>query len=690
MNRNRTLARRIALVAGLVVAILAMHFAAMAQSPEDVQKEVARKVCEVLNSGHISRRSVDDVVSKRVHKELLKSFDPRKLYFLQSDADEFSQQEVHHDERLRTGDIRFVSEIHQRLLTRLEKRTAWALEFADTAFDFNQAESIVIDPDAATYAVSDDEAKDRWRRWIRFELMDMMVSGEKEPEARQRIKRRYRNVQRRWRQLDGQELLESYMMALTGSFDPHTSYMGPKTLENFNINIQLSLEGIGAVLRDLDGSTVVQEIVPGGAADKDGRLHPGDKIVGVGQGESGEVVDVVEMKLDDVVGLIRGKAGTVVRLEVVPAAEQKRLVYNLTRQKIELTDRGAKNQIVETPADADGRKRRVGVIQLPSFYSDGGDLLAATGLRRTRSATNDVRRILQEFRKQKVDGIVVDLRLNGGGLLSEAIDMTGLFINDGPIVQVKDHSGKIERYEDDDAGMEYGGPLVVVVSKYSASASEIFAGAIQDYRRGLVVGDSSTHGKGSVQKVLELSRFSNKLPANAGALKLTMQLFYRVNGDSTQSRGVISDVVLPSASDQEEFGEAKFDYALEFDRIPAAYFEPMKLTSPEMVKQLRAESERRQAGDPELTKIAQKRDHIRARLNRKEWTVSESVLRNERQALGGSDDDDELKNAEFSDPAKSSPKKPEKPFGADAYSREVLSITRDYLKRIAPVSVSGI
>jgi carboxyl-terminal processing protease len=659
----------------------------LAESPRStaVQQETARKVCEVLQQGHISRRAFDDEISKRVHRELLKSFDPRKLYFLQSDIDEFAAGELRHDDRLLEGDVAFVSNVHQRFKVRLQERTTLAQELAEAKFDFDHEESLEVDPDASTYAANHEQAIDRWRRWIRYELIEMMVNGEKEAEARDRIKRRYRNVQRRWQQLDSQELLELYLSALASSFDPHTSFMGAKTLENFNINIQLSLEGIGAVLRDLDGATVVQEIVSGGSADRDGRLKPGDKIVGVGQGENGEIVDVVEMKLDDVVGLIRGKAGTTVRLEVIAAAENKRVIYALRRQKIELTERGARGRIVETPTDGSDKPFRVGVIHLPSFYADSGGLLAATGLRAARSATNDVRRILDDFKSKGVDAVVVDLRANGGGLLSEAIDLTGLFVHDGPIVQVKDFSGKIERYDDGDAGIAYAGPLAVLVSKYSASASEIFAGAIQDYRRGVIIGDSSTHGKGSVQKVLELNRFSNLLGANSGAIKLTMQLFYRVNGESTQSRGVLADIVLPSASDQDEFSEAKFDYALAFDQIPAAKFKPFNLSSPELVAELREKSQRRQSADPELNKLAQRRDLLRHRLDRKRLTVSQRLLRQERDAMGSSKDE-ENEDPEFPEPGKQTAKKPEKPFGSDPYSREVLSIMRDYLQRLRVAS----
>ncbi|MGL5095187.1 MAG: carboxy terminal-processing peptidase, partial [Planctomycetia bacterium] len=516
-----------------------------------------------------------------------------------------------------------------------------------------------------------EELKERWRRRVKFDLLNLVVDGEKEPEARDRLARRYRNVAKRWHQMNTDELLELFFNSVTTSFDPHSSYMSPDTLNDFNIGIQLSLEGIGALLQSEDGLTIIKEVVPGGAAAKDGRLQPGDKIMAVGQGEGGAMVDLLDMKLRDVVKKIRGTAGSTVRLEVVHGASQKRETFNLVRQKIELEDRAAKGEVITRPA-ADGQgETRLGVITLPSFYADNAAL--QDGDADAPSATNDVRRILEDFKKQKVDGVVMDLRVNGGGLLSEAISLTGLFIDIGPVVQVRDFNGNITPYLDEEQGVVYSGPLVVVVSRFSASASEIFAGAVQDYKRGVIVGDSSSHGKGSVQKIIDLSRQFRDLPNDekVGAVKLTMQKFYRVNGQSTQNRGVVSDVVLPSATDHDDFGEAKLDYALSFDAIPPADYNPLAMVDAMLTARLAELSKERQANDPELQKLAARKKLSHDRRARKKLTFNEESLRAELAELSD-EERDALKDDDV--------KKKDKKFGEDPYTKEVLKVTADLVR----------
>ena len=384
-------------------------------------------------------------------------------------------------------------------------------------------------------------------------------------------------------QTDTEDVVEMYITAITSSFDPHTSYMSKGTFENFLIQMGLELEGIGATLQGTDdGYTVIKNIVPGGAAATQGGLKVEDKIVAVGQGdEEGkrtdsklladhgtDFVDATGMKLDDVVGMIRGKAGTVVRLSVMSENEEELHTVIIVREKIKLEDSAAHGAIFDEGIKPDGTPNRIGVIELPSFYADmGGNGFGG------RSTTTDVKKILGDFKKKGVDAVVLDLRSNGGGSLREAIDCTGLFIDLGPVVQVKDSRGKVQTHNDEISGMAWDGPLVVLTSKFSASASEILAGAVQDYNRGLVVGDTTTHGKGTVQSLMNLNQYlyNVKNPPNVlGALKITMQQFYRPNGDSTQKRGVISDVVLPSITDKMDVGESDLDYPVEFDRISPA------------------------------------------------------------------------------------------------------------------------
>lgn len=645
-----------------------------AKGPKASDADVAQIVTDILERGHILQSRVDDTISERLFLAVLRSFDPLKLYFLQKDVDEFSRWKDQLDDRTRAGDVQFVFEVYQRFLERLDARAAWAKEFADAPIDLEKKETMVIDPDAATYAVDDAEAKERWRVRVKFELTSLIVDGKTEKEARERIHRRYRNLSNNWHKMNGDELVELYLASLTSSFDPHSTYMSSNTVEDFNIAINLSLEGIGAILQSEDGQTIVKEVVAGGAADADGRLKPGDKIVGVAEGDDGEVLDIVDMKLRDVVRHIRGKAGTIVRLEVVPANAQKAVTYALTRRKIELKDGEAKGEIVELPPIAAGLPAKVGVIRLPSFYADNDALrLGDAG---AKTATNDVRRILEDFNRQGVAAVVVDLRNNGGGLLNEAIELTGLFIDDGPVVQARDSAGQVQRHNDPNPGVVYRGPLVVIVNRFSASASEIFAGAIQDYGRGIVVGDSATHGKGSVQKVVDLSRFRRLADGTSpGAVKLTMQKFYRVNGQSTQNRGVKSDIVLPSPSDHDDFGEAKLDFALDFDRIEEAPHGSMDMIHPALVEQLRLRSQQRMATDPELRKLAEKKARAHERRARKSITFNLASLKAEHDEVGKDKDEEDPE-----DDLVPGAKKKEKKFGEDPYSREVLGIVDDYLK----------
>lgn len=675
-------------IAGLVgVAIPAASWAE-ATAPTKTDRDVAAIVGKQMELQHISRRSVDDEISQRLFKGYIRLFDPLKLYFLQSDIDEFTKHSALLDDDLKNGaDLSFAFDVYQRFLQRLDERVQWANEFADAEHDFTKEETITVDPDVAQYATSVEESKERWRVRIKFELCSMVVDGKTIEESRERIHKRYRNLKSRWHELDNAELVEMYLTTLTSSFDPHSSYMSPDTLEDFEIHMRLSLEGIGALLQSEDGTTVVKEVVVGGAADKDGRLKPGDQVLAVGDGKDGPMEDIVEMKLRDVVKLIRGKAGTTVRLEVLPSGQTARVTYDLVRQKIDLKDEAASGEVIEFTDPTSGVIRRIGVIHLPSFYADqsGGDLQALLEPNDSRTATNDVRRILADFKKQGgVECVVMDLRMNGGGLLTEAINLTGLFINEGPIVQVRDHDKRVQKYRDTDGSIAYDGPLVVLISRLSASASEIFAGAIKDYGRGIVVGDTTTHGKGSVQKVLDLNRVARLRGGMLGALKLTMQQFYRVNGQSTQSLGVPSDVVLPSRTDNEDFGEASLDYALEFTQIDPAAHDSFQMSVPQIIEALQSASKLRWANDPELAAIAQKKAKFDERKSRKTLTFTEASLRAEKEQLKDANSTEEEEDfPEFSR------KKGEK-FGSDPYTKEVLQIAADFLRlREASLAAGG-
>ncbi|MEM1304276.1 MAG: S41 family peptidase, partial [Planctomycetota bacterium] len=484
--------------------------AARPVGPQQEDRPITLAVQLLMERQHLTNRRIDNTISQRWLDSYLKSLDPWKLYFYQSDIDEFSRNRDSLDDMIRRQDIRFAYTVFSRFLARVDERVDTALAQVDAPHDFTADDRMIRDRDAATYPKTPEEATERWRQRVKFDLMTQIADEVAMDEAKQKLRRRYGSVRRRWQQTSDDELLELYLTSMTSAFDPHSSYLSPTTLENFEITMKLELDGIGAELRSVDGYTEVTRIVAGGAADREGSLKKGDQIVGVGQGTSGEVDDVVDVKLNDVVKKIRGKRGTVVRLLVKPVDNPNTtVVYTITRDRIELKDQEARSVILETGGDLlpgvvkpNGQAYRIGVINLPSFYLDMTG--AREGKANFRSTTRDVRRLLEEFNRDGVDIVVVDLRYNGGGAMQEAVNMTGLFIDQGPVVQVKDPSGQTQALPDREPGMVWSGPLAVLTNKFSASASEIFAGAIKDYGRGVVIGDTSTHGKGTVQQVFDI------------------------------------------------------------------------------------------------------------------------------------------------------------------------------------------
>jgi carboxyl-terminal processing protease len=437
--------------------------------------------------------------------------------------------------------------------------------------------------------------------------------------------------------------------------------------------MSLELEGIGAALQMTDGYTVVSNIIPGGACDKQGGIKKEDRITAVGQGEEGEMVDVVDMKLNDVVKMIRGKAGTKVRLSVISKGGTESKTVTITRAKIELADQAARGEVIEQQQG--DSKMKIGYIDLPSFYMDMEG--AREGKEDYKSTTRDVRKLLDGFREKGVDAVVLDLRRNGGGSLSEAISLTGLFIDQGPVVQVKDTDGTVQHLDDMEKGVAWDGPLVILTTKFSASASEILAGALQDYHRALIVGDESTHGKGTVQSLLDLG---NQLfraipnPPNLGALKITMQQFYRPNGDSTQKRGVLADIVLPSLTDHMDVSEADLDYALAFDQVPAARFKRVDLVNKDVVEELKKDSAERRAKDAEFQKLLKNIDRYVEQKAKKKITLNEEKYLTQRAELDA-EKEEEKQFEEQNNGSKEIVKK-------DYYFKEIMSITLDYVKKL--------
>lgn len=675
-----------------LVTLLADRLSAMNPGDETTTK----LVCQMMQRFHISQKPIDDKVSEKLLERFLKTLDPQKLYFTQPDVNELSKFKLELDDLLKAGNTQFAYDVWDMYLQRLNRQMEVAHKLIDTPHDFTVDETIDIDADKTPFAANQDELNDRWRRRIKFELLNAKLDNEdlankaKNPDAKpdrpgpgrpaapttqidpqERLHKRYRMLAKAAQETEDAEKLEIYLSSLTHCFDPHSSYMSPQSQEEFQIAIALSLDGIGAALRSEDGFTTVNEVVKGGAAEKDGRLKAGDRILAVGQ-ETGELVDIMEMKLSKVVRLIRGKRGTKVRLQVKQGGSGEVALYELTRQKIELTNAEVKGEIIETGDRLNGRKGKVGVVNIPSFYRDFQGF--QDGVENAKSTARDVQAVLQRFQQQGgVDVVVVDLRTNGGGALSEAIDVSGLFIDQGPIVQVKEQNGRIKSHDDDIEGVAWNGPVVVLCNKLSASASEIFAGAIKDYQRGIVVGDETTHGKGTVQNVMPVAAglfgFGNK--QDRGALKLTIQQFYRVNGDSTQNLGVRSDIVLPSLLDKMDLGEASLENALAFDKIPQAEHASAGLVNANVLSQLGDRSKRRVTADPKFAEIQKDIDRYLQRKNRKNISLNESVLRAER-----SQDKKEQAEADKEDPTTRGGDAPI--FPVDAYNNEVLQISLDY------------
>lgn len=538
--------------------------------PEAQHPDKARLIANLLTHQHFRKQPINDMLSATVLDSYLNRMDAERYYFLAEDIEEFSVYRDQLDDLLIKGELEPAYEIYERFRQRNRERSEFALKLLDQGLEFDTDEAIELDRRDADWATSREELDDLWRKRVKHDALTLLLAGEGEEETMDLLRSRYKGMRENVERSTSEDVFEMFMGAWSRAFDPHTSYLSPRNSREFDIQMRLSLEGIGAVLRTHRDFVEIIELVPGGPAARSGQLQPGDRIIGVGQ-EDEEMVDVVGWRLSDVVDLIRGPRESEVRLRILPASggtDTSARTVTLVRNEIQLEEQAARKEVREV--ESDGHTQRVGVITIPAFYADFA--AAQAGDDDFRSTTRDVRRLLQELEDENVDGIVIDLRGNSGGSLQEAADLTGLFIPEGPIVQIKRSDGDREIMRDRDTGIAYDGPLAVMVDRFSASASEIFAGAIQDYGRGIILGEQ-TFGKGTVQTLVDLNRFTrNRDDDEAGRLKLTIAKFYRVTGSSTQKRGIVPDITFPSVHGEEEVGESAADNPLPWDQIDATRF----------------------------------------------------------------------------------------------------------------------
>ena len=599
-------------------------------APGERERMIARQVGALLQDAHYSRIRIDDALSPRVMDKFLEGMDGQRAYFLASDIEDFAPLRMRFDDMIRTGDIEPAYSMFARYQQRNRERIQHALALLGTEPDFTLRESYAFDREGAAWPTTTAELDEIWRQRVKNDALSLLLAGKSWPEARDTLRTRYERVLKRVDQIKPEEVFETYLNSYARAFDPHSNYFSPRNSEEYKIQMSLNYEGIGASLQLIDDHVTIMNLIEGGPAAADGKLKASDRITAVGQGTEGSFTDVVGWRIDDVVQLIRGKGGTTVRLQILPAGAAPgtaETIIALVRGKVTLEAQAAQRELKTIKRGA--REYRVGVINVPGFYSDYAGQRA--GNADSRSTTRDVRRLIEELKVEKIDGLVIDLRGNGGGFLPEAQSLTGLFVDQGPVVQVQFANGAKEVLDDIEQGTVYDGPLVVLIDRFSASASEIFAGAIQDYRRGVVVGQRS-FGKGTVQNLVPLQRWSSK-PVN-GQLTVTIAKFYRVTGESTQHRGVEPDVALASPISLTESGESSLPDALPWDRIAAAPFKGLE-PRPPSVAQLANEERSRQERDADYRWLVEDIEALDQQRSLKSVSLNLEERRAERTRIEG-------------------------------------------------------
>lgn len=595
-----------------------------ALQPTKKHVKTSLSVASQLRQIHYKNRPIDDHLSSEILDSYIEMLDSSKSYFTKSDIETFEEYRFKLDNALKAGNLSPAFHIfnvyQERVIYRLKALIA-QVENHYNDLDFTVDESLLVDQEQMSWPNDQQALKEIWRKRLKSSILNLKLNGKGDQEIKKLLLKRYSNQLARTLQTNADDAFQTYVNALTYSYDPHTQYLSPRSTEDFNIHMSLSLEGIGAVLQREDEHTKIVKLVPAGPADKSGKLAPADKIIGVGQGKDGEIVDIVGWRLEEVVRLIRGPKNSTVRLEIIPSGsdlEAGTKVIEIVRNTVKLEEQSAQKSILNI--DHEGKTFKVGVIDIPTFYLGFRELQA--GKKDYRSTTKDVSRLIKELEQENIDGLLIDLRNNGGGSLQEANSLTGLFIDQGTTVQVKYSDGRINPMLDENPGVLYDGPLAVIVNRMSASASEIFSGAIQDYGRGLVIG-GRTFGKGTVQSLI---------PLNQGQLKITLAKFYRVSGESNQHKGIIPDIIYPSLFDNEEIGESALENSLPWDAIsPSRYFKTQDFKA--FIPVLNEKHKNRIANNPDFIHLTGQIDLLAELKNKTSVSLLEKSRKAENQEL---------------------------------------------------------
>ncbi len=589
-------------------------------SPEPQHAMVYQLAGQILNSYHYQKLAIDDRLSENLLNEYLKNLDPSKVYFLKQDIENFSVFKHELDEDIMQGKVDRLFHIYNLYQNRVQERIQFTKELLQTTFEFTANDSFLTDREIANWPENFQAYDMLWKNKIKLELLQIKTGGKELKVCITDLNKRYDNLLKQMSKMKSEDVFSYFTNTLAEIADPHTNYFSPRMAEDFNTSMSLSLEGIGATLQTENEYTKIRDVVKGGPADRSKLVHANDKIVAVGQGKDGEMVNILDWRIDDVVSLIRGKKGTIVRLEIIQAdaSNNKTKIIEITRDKIVLEDQSAKGSIKEVTKN--GKAVKVGVISLPTFYLDFAGM--QKGDPNYKSTTRDVKKLLKQLTQDSgATSIIIDLRNNGGGSLQEAVELTGLFIKNGPVVQVREAMGNINAESDKDDKIFWDGPMAVLVNRFSASASEIFAAAIQDYKRGLILGEK-TYGKGTVQNMLDLNQFLMVDGKKLGQMKITIAKFYRISGGSTQHKGVVPDIEFPSIFASKEYGEEASEYALPYDEIKPATFTVYNGNAVALTR-LKLNHEYRMKGNAEYRYLNEDIESFNAAKNKKYTTLNE-------------------------------------------------------------------